>query len=552
MRRTSDRAAIPTSKTSLVGAPTTAPSVKIFNTTGLCPPSKHYMLPALPRLPEAEDLIEGGRYFVIHAPRRSGKTTFLNALSQKINSEGRRHSLYCSIGSFGDIENEESAVTKILGQIKVALYASGVDVLKDKRDKYDNSPDLNIAGDKIRIFLNMLREDLDKDLVVFIDEADGLSGPGLVTFLSQIREGYMVRHLPGNKFPRSLVLVGVRDIRDYLARVRPDAESLGSASPFDIKKKALTLADFTREEINSLYGQHTEASGQVFEEGAVDRAWRWSQGQPWLVNALADEVVEAILKKDYSTAVTGALVDEAARNLIIRRDTHIDSLLARLDEPRVGRVMEPVIAGNSRWGKEVKEDDIKYVEDLGLIKHAGGAWIPANPVYASAITSALTWRIELFIPKYPDDKWIDGRNILMTSFLKEFQGFWRRNADKIDKPDGYAEAFPRLVLSAFTRRLLVRGVRLRDQDFGLGRVDILAEYQGRLYPVEIKTRPADGAPSQIIKDGVRRLRSFMEERGSSDEGWLIVFDMDPNKSWNKKIKWKSIPYKKATIHVVGC
>ncbi|MDR1080453.1 MAG: hypothetical protein LBQ79_05735, partial [Deltaproteobacteria bacterium] len=48
---------------------------KFFNTEGVCRPEEHYMIPALPRLPDVSDLIEKKRYFVIHAPRQSGKTT---------------------------------------------------------------------------------------------------------------------------------------------------------------------------------------------------------------------------------------------------------------------------------------------------------------------------------------------------------------------------------------------------------------------------------------------------------------------------------------------
>jgi hypothetical protein len=39
------------------------------------------MVPPGPRLPEARPLVEEGMYFVVHAPRQTGKTTALLALS---------------------------------------------------------------------------------------------------------------------------------------------------------------------------------------------------------------------------------------------------------------------------------------------------------------------------------------------------------------------------------------------------------------------------------------------------------------------------------------
>ena len=53
---------------------TEAQMEKFFNVAGPCLPAKHYMLPALERMPEIRRLVERDMYFVIHAPRQSGKT----------------------------------------------------------------------------------------------------------------------------------------------------------------------------------------------------------------------------------------------------------------------------------------------------------------------------------------------------------------------------------------------------------------------------------------------------------------------------------------------
>jgi hypothetical protein len=118
---------------------------------------------------------------------------------------------------------------------------------------------------KIKKMLRYLSVRLDKELVVFFDETDCLTGPALVTFLAQIRGGYLERHLSNEtKYPRSMALVGMRDIRDYLVQVRPEEKYIGLASPFNVKKKSLTLANFTHDEIQGLYNQHTEATDQIF------------------------------------------------------------------------------------------------------------------------------------------------------------------------------------------------------------------------------------------------------------------------------------------------
>jgi hypothetical protein len=54
------------------------------------------MLPPEARLPDARRLIGQGQYFVVHAPRQTGKTTTLTALARTLTSEGGRVALLFS------------------------------------------------------------------------------------------------------------------------------------------------------------------------------------------------------------------------------------------------------------------------------------------------------------------------------------------------------------------------------------------------------------------------------------------------------------------------
>jgi hypothetical protein len=60
-----------------------------FNTTGPCRPDIHYTLPSIARLPNLERLIEQQNYFVIHAPRQTGKSTAMMALAQQLTEQGK-------------------------------------------------------------------------------------------------------------------------------------------------------------------------------------------------------------------------------------------------------------------------------------------------------------------------------------------------------------------------------------------------------------------------------------------------------------------------------
>jgi predicted AAA+ superfamily ATPase len=102
-----------------------------FNTTGVCYPDEHYMLPALPRLPDVNDMIEGKYYFVLHSPRQSGKTTCLDALTEKLNSEGRFYAVNCSLAYLRNVKETDKAMDRVFSLIDIEVRISGIAKLKN-------------------------------------------------------------------------------------------------------------------------------------------------------------------------------------------------------------------------------------------------------------------------------------------------------------------------------------------------------------------------------------------------------------------------------------
>jgi hypothetical protein len=89
-----------------------------------------------------------------------------------------------------------------------------------------------------------------------------------------------------------------------------------------------------------------------------------------------------MLPSDYSQPVTASLVNEAIHTIILRRDTHIDSLLERLKEDKVRRGVEPMLYGE-RFSDRLS-DVYQYVIDLGLIKSVEGRIQPLKLSHNSA------------------------------------------------------------------------------------------------------------------------------------------------------------------------
>jgi len=87
------------------------------------------------------------------------------------------------------------------------------------------------------------------------------------------------------------------------------------------------------------------------------------------------------------------MVQQACQHIILRRDTHIDSLLSRLEEPRVRRIAEPMITGEEGSCNSL-DDDYLYVKDIGLIRDDRGTEEPANPIYAEVMLRTLSLKIQ--------------------------------------------------------------------------------------------------------------------------------------------------------------
>jgi len=236
---------------------------------------------------------------------------------------------------------------------------------------------------------------------------------------------------------------------------------LGTTPPFNITAEAATLASFTCEQVNALLGQHTEATGQRFEPDAVARIYDLSQGHPWLVNALADQIVDRDVK-DRSVAITTAHVEAAKETIILDRRTHIDSLVAKLREPRVRRILDPMLAGG-QTAEDVLDDDFAYVSSLGLIRLRGGKHEIANPIYREVIPRALTFIRQTQIPNEPEGYVRPDGSLDMPKLMADWQVFWRIDGHLAAEGFTYRESGPHLMMMAFLQRIVNGGGRVERE-----------------------------------------------------------------------------------------
>ncbi len=512
---------------------------RFFNNAGPSVAGKHYLINPLQRIDQAHihTLIEQECYFILHAPRQTGKTTCLLALMEHLNQQGRYRALYANIeaaqAARGRVERGiRAAATAVALAARVYLNSSWLtDWLHAERDRCD-------AESLFTALLQAWAMASDRPVVLFLDEVDALVGDTLISLLRQIRAGYAQRPY---SFPISIVLCGVRDVRDYRMQ---DAgrEVITGGSAFNIKAMSLRLGNLSATEVRALWQQHTQATGQTFADAIYPELWQDTQGQPWLVNALGYELTQRTPHlRDRQVPVTLADYHAAREGLIQERTTHLDQLTDKLREARVHRVIAALLAGTDTHA-DIATDDAQYVADLGLITLSPSLRI-ANRIYQEAIPRELIWTSQITITHQTDLYVTPQHRLDMPKLLLAFQQFFREQSDAWIECFDYKEAGPQLLLQAFLQRVVNGGGRI-TREYGLGRrrTDLYLEWpadrmvgrQGETQRIVLELKLRHASLRTDIARGLQQTAAYADQCGAT-EAHLLMFDRRPDVAWQDRI-----------------
>ncbi len=515
-----------------------------FNTSGPCIPGEHYMLPPERRLGAVQELIEQRKYFTLHAGRQTGKTTSLMWLERHLNASGRWRALRVDLQTAREQPEPAAAMRTILENIDRALHLRHPGLARPDAEEVEAA--LRNPATALLAYLSRLTALDQRPLVLLLDEADGLVGPAMVSFLTQLRQGYIERSEA--PFPASVALVGQRQVRDYVLTTedRKTVSWLGTTSPFNVTAEAMTLAPFAEAEVNELLGQHTGDTGQRFEPEAGRRIWELGRGHPWLTNALADQIVRRDVK-DRSVPIAALHVEAAKETIILERRTHIDSLVARLREPRVRRILEPMLAGTN-LPAEPLDDDVSYLLGLGLVRVERGELQIANPIYREVIPRALTWTLQISIHQPTEWYVLPDGALDLPKLMAAWQSFWRKDGHLAAEGFSYREAGPHLMLMAFLQRVVNGGGRIeREYALGRGALELMIFWKDARHAIEVKLRRDTDTEVEALDQIARYL-----DRAELGEGWLVMFDLRKDVSWADKQLVRELEHEGKKIRLVGC
>lgn len=512
---------------------------KFFNTAGPVNLDRHYKLDPLTRwdLDEVITLINQQKYFLLHAPRQSGKTSCMLALRDRINSEDSFYCLYVNIESArGAKASINDAMKTILSSIELEIRIQNtLDRIKIK-EIIDEIISNDRLGSALSQFFTELSFLVKKPVIIFIDEIDSVHGEVLISILSQLRTGYTNR---GTGYPWSIMLTGVADIKDYKI-YGIDNRHITGGSCFNIKSKSLTIGNFSRDEIKTLYIEHTKETGQQFENEVYNLVYNYTGGQPWLVNALAYEVCFENKKlRDRSITITASMIKDAKGKLVLSRQTHLDQLADKLKENRVRRVIEPMILGGDSGASM---DDKQYCSDLGIVKKTKQGYVISNAIYMEVIPRELTNLVQdNFTSRYKIPEWINPYGTINNDkLISMFVEFWRENSDAWKASlSGYVEAAPHLIFQGFLQRV-ANGHGEIDREYALGnkRVDLYLKWktgkEEQRIIFELKIRTAKCSLDSIKQTALKQTKEYADMCNSTDIN-ILIFDRRENINWKDKV-----------------
>ena len=234
---------------------------------------------------------EGGHYFTIWAPRQTGKTWLMRQIKQKISQQypDRFTVFNFSLGGLRGMSFSPPGSERSL-----ARRSSPLPIETDSKES--NSLDFpqtfgeffqkTMPGSPEVKSWNDFRELFSRDkglwehpLILLIDEVDTIPSALIDLMVAQFRELYLHRE---TNWLHGLALIGVRAVLGIESQ---------RGSPFNIQK-SLHVPNFTIDEVEELYCQYQEESGQKIEAAVVEKIYQTTKGQPGLVSWFGELLTE--------------------------------------------------------------------------------------------------------------------------------------------------------------------------------------------------------------------------------------------------------------------
>ena len=490
---------------------------RYFEKSGVVDPKASYYVP-LENVTNMDNqdlktMVDLGRYFSIFAPRQSGKTTFFEGFCSELEKDPAYISILLSFQDYKGLDRSkfysliQEGISEQLLQRLAEVRCDSLDAVRTLLSTQNITDHISFR----KLFQALNRTIKAKKIVIFIDEFDGIPLHELENFLTTLRELYQKYKKRTDKALYSVGLVGIRNITKLI---------VGGVSPFNIADQ-VSFPPFSLKNVHNLYGQYTDETNQPFIEGAVEKVFEETAGQPWLVNRLGT-ILTVNVHPDTTAPITKEDVEKAIKFLLKERNSHFDNLLEKAKRHK--ETFVEIVFDGVDYNPD--DEDQSWLEQYGLIKEENEKARVANPIYKRRFLKAFFQESDAsadisYKGYYMADGFLD-----MAAIISDFEEYIIR----IGVNAFYAKKKPyektgQFLLTAWLYQFVEGGKgELRyEMPTGLGRMDILLTYRGRKYIIETKINRTN--INATIERAVEQICGKYLLTEKAMEGYVVVFDV---------------------------
>ena len=511
--------------------------MKKFNTRGLCSPKKHYMVNVEQKATEVIRLIDEEEYFTINRPRQYGKSNMLNKLKEML--QNRYYVLLLNFEYSGGAFSSESAffqyfIQGIGDQMKAVgcpetLVKSWLD-LSSFAENWEFMPFYCIA-EKI----SELCDKSDRAIVLMIDEADKATNNEIfLHFLGMLRGKYLARQAGTENTFQSVILVGVTDIKNLKAKIRPE-DAHGENSPWNIAADFKVDMSFNCMEIAEMLQEYEldHATGMNVTEMASSIR-EYTSGYPFLVSRICQCIDEDVTgTPEYETASLAWTKQgflRAVRWILNEDNALFSSIVKQLIEHSDlnSMIREMLFQGISvayNAQNPIFQQGIMY----GILQRKDDSIVIANRIFATVL-----FNYYLSLEKMPgklDDSACDLKNQFVTRagldmdlVLQKFQEFFTETYQNSEEK--FVEDNGRKIFLLYLRAIIngSGNYYVETRTISNRRTDVIVDYRAKQYIVEMKIWHGQ----EYNARGEKQLSDYLEEYHLT-RGYMLSFNFNKNK-----------------------
>ena len=471
--------------------------MKQFNTTGVCIPSKHYMVDLSERVKEIKKLVDAGKYFTINRARQYGKTTTLDALSHELIHEYDVVSLsFEGIGNAG-FQTEQSFVKAFARKLK-REFRYGLSVperIKEQAEEFIARKEEKAELDELFDLLQDWCDQAENRLVLIIDEVDSATNNQVfLDFLAGLRDSYINRDTKGVKTFQSVILAGVTDVKHLRSRLRPD-EASKENSPWNIAADFTIDMSLSETGIKGMLEEYEADHHTGMDTVAVAKSIRdYTSGYPFLVSRICQLIDEQVSgSMPLTKAWTDQGLDEAIKLILSEKNTLFDSLAKNLNNyPDLKAAIRSILMEGTRltWNPDNRE--IAQMAMYGLIRNDHNTVRVANRIFETRLYNLFLSDEEvknnIFSREGELAKNIfikDGKlnmRLIMERFIETYTQIRGPLKDRFQEKDGREQflLYLKPIING-TGNYYIEA-QTRDQT----RTDVIVDYLGQQYIIELK------------------------------------------------------------------